>query len=202
MSNPTTPRFFKIHIVFPVAASLALAFATGCGVLSTEPYQEAFVYDLGVPSTINKSKIPLKIGRFKTEGPYKSRMVLRRPGNRLDFNDYKKWACSPELMLSRYLALALETPSVPLGKKQAPSFNVSGSILVFETEQSGKTVTLIADYDIRDSSTRTLVKSGRASFRSKIESISSDSISKAMSANAAKLADLILSETAKAEAGK
>ncbi|NOY75027.1 MAG: hypothetical protein GXP32_04460 [Kiritimatiellaeota bacterium] len=180
-----------------MSAAALLFFVAGCGVLSTETYKETNIYDLGIPKNINKPRIPVSIGRFRMLGPYKSRMVLRHSGNRLDFNDYKKWSQSPGLMLSRYLKLALETPAGAGGKH-----TVSGTILVFEADESTKTISLMVVYDIKKRGGRGLVDSGRASFSTKVDKVTSESISNAMSANAAKFADLILKELAKASTRK
>ena len=188
-------------LIFRASAALAsiavLASETGCGVLSTEPYKETTVYDLGVPENVNKSSIPVSIGRFRMDGPYKSRMVLRSSGNKLKFNDYKKWARSPELMLSRYLKLALNTYSDTPGNSFR-HYAVDGTIFVFEADEASRSVRLVVAYSIKKTGRRDHpVASGRASFTTKIDQISSDSISNAMSANAARFAELIVKELAK-----
>ena len=194
------PYMDKTVVVVVVLAATVLL-SVGCGVLSTEPYKKTTVYDLGIPKSTNKSGVPVTVSRFRTEGPYKSKMILRRLENNLHFNDYKKWAQSPELMLTRYLKLALG--AAPSGKLRTLSgFSVSGTILVFEADEPSQTVSLVVDYAIKRSGAIKSLDSGRASFSTKLTTVTSDTIASAMSENAAKFADLILKEINKISAVK
>ena len=184
---------------FAVAFALLTAtvfLSAGCGVLITEPYTKTTVYDLGIPKLNNTTGIPIKINRFRMEGPYKSKMILRSRNNDLRVNDYKKWAQSPELMLTRYLKLALGSDSSG-ESRTSDTFSVSGTILVFEADEPSQMVSLVVDYAIKRSGVVRSLNFGRASFSTKITSVTSDSIASAMSKNAADFADLILKETTK-----
>jgi hypothetical protein len=180
-------------VVASVVLAATVLLSVGCGVLSTEPYQSTIVYDLGIPKSINKSAVPLIVRRLRTEGPYKSKMILRRPGNNLHFNNYTKWAQSPELMLTRYLKLALGAASNGTSRDRN-GFSVTGTILVFEADEPSRTVSLVVDYAIKRTGSLKSLDAGRASFSTKLTAVTSNSISSAMSENAAKFADLIMKE--------
>jgi hypothetical protein len=184
---------FNKVIVAPFVLAATVVFSVGCGVLSTEPYQRTTVYDLGVPKSINKSGILVSVGRLRTEGPYKFKMILRRSGNNLYFNDYTRWAQSPELMLRRYLKLSLGAAPNDTSRDRN-GFFVTGTILVFEADESLRTVSLVVDYVIKRTESGKLLDAGRASFSTELTTVSSDSIAVAMSENTAKFADLIMKE--------
>lgn len=191
----------KLTMIAPLVATATVFLNSGCGVLSTEPYKQTSVYDLGIPKSINKATVPVTVGRFGAEGPYKSKMILRSLGNNLHFNDYAKWAQSPELMLKRYLKLAFGTAS-SAGSRTRGEFVVSGTILVFEADEPSRTVSLVVDYAIKRSGSFKQLDSGRASFSTRLTTVTSDSISVAMSENAAEFADLIMKEINKMSAIK
>ena len=175
---------------FAIIGMLA-AVGVGCGVLSKEPYKRTAVYDLGVPKPINNTGINFSVGRMKIDGPYKTKMVLRRPGNRLTFNEYARWASSPETMLSRYLKMAL----APVAEKRVgikERLTLEGVILVFEVDEATRSVTLQIDCRLVKNGKTSDASAIRARFSTKVAEISSESVAEAMSENAAELAKRIL----------
>ena len=184
-------------LFFDFKAALALlavvALSGGCGVLSKESYTRTEVYDLGIPNPMNNTGIRFSVGRIKMDGPYKTKMVLRREGNRLSVNEYARWASSPETMLSRYLKMAL----APVAKKRSGikgQLTIEGTILVFEVDEPTRSVLLQIDYRLAKNEKPSDDSTIKARFSTKVAKITSASVAKAMSENAAKLAKRVMDD--------
>ena len=97
---------------------LFLLLFSGC--VGQSKYTPVSYYDFGQPEL---SKIELNVDTFTVEGPYQERFIYRVDGNRLDKDEYKRWAQAPDLLLAHYFKQSFKPGSL---------FYLSGEILTVE----------------------------------------------------------------------
>lgn len=90
------------------------------GCVGQRQYTPVSYYDFGQPEL---SKIELNIDTFTVEGPYQERFIYRVEGNRLNKDEYKRWAQAPDLLLTHYFKQSFKPGSL---------FYLSGEILTVE----------------------------------------------------------------------
>ncbi len=120
-----------------ICMSLSLALLCGCGILSKEPYRPVNYYDLDCKAAVNEA-LNIRIDEVSSVRPYSEKMVFRISGNRLEIDEFNRWADSPAELVRKYFTLAFQKKS-----PEAPALELKAEILQFEADLENRSVKIV-----------------------------------------------------------
>lgn len=131
----------------------------GCGIFSEPSYTPVRSYDLVAPASVVTGDYNVSVQPFTSESAAKFKM-LTRSGVELFHDEFNRWSQTPAVLLTRYCRMAFADDASVDSKKSLPSYDLSGSVLVFEADLKTKTAQLCVRYTITDQNNGSILRSG------------------------------------------
>jgi ABC-type uncharacterized transport system auxiliary subunit len=79
----------------------------GCGIFSKEPYRRVNYYDFGCKAD-KQYGLSINVSGVAVDRPYSDKMVFRISENRLEIDEYNRWAGSLSELVKKYFTLSFE----------------------------------------------------------------------------------------------
>ncbi len=166
----------------------------GCSILQREPYKPVNYYDLSYPDArIDLKGAAVSIGEINADRPYGDRMVFRVSENRIEIDEFNRWACNPADMLNKYLSMAFE----PDPAAKPAKYSVSLQILLIEAslDKPAARVAILATFSDKAKGDVVLRKIYRQEMP--LEKVTGDDFAKAAGGQIAKIAQDIAQDVMK-----
>ena len=128
---------------FSLSASLAVLIVSGCSFLPTPSNRPINYYDIGFPGKTYHTGANLVINPLTGRAGQELRMVFRDSSNRIKFDTFNRWSCSPNELVRRFLQLALKDKS-----DSTPDLAVRGEIIRFDGSLNKKCVNLVIKFTL------------------------------------------------------
>lgn len=139
-------------------ALLPLLAACSFSVIPKTGYTETRTFDLSSPAPFGELPFIVEVESFSNECSGRYKMVVREDPNRIDVDEYNRWAMPPGAMLTKYLAARFAVPpDNHLSQSKKPVFVLDGSVLNCELNKPQKQVELLVHFII--------IKPGKDDFR-------------------------------------
>ena len=126
------------------AALLPLLAACSFSVIPKTGYTETRTFDLSSPAPFGELPFIVEVESFSNECSGRYKMVVREDPNRIDVDEYNRWAMPPGAMLTKYLAARFAVPpDNHLSQSEKPVFDPGADldillrVLEFEHLQTG-----------------------------------------------------------------
>ena len=130
-------------------ALLPLFAACSFSVIPPAEYTETRTFDLASPDPAGDLPFVVDVETFSNECSGRYKMVVREDANRIDVDDYNRWAMPPGAMLTKYLAAKFAAePDNRRGQTDKPTFILDGSVLNCEMDKTKKQVDLLVHFFI------------------------------------------------------
>ena len=107
-----------------------------CSCLAPAKYSPVNTYDLG---HIEQTNIKLNVGSIDQNGPYNSKMISRVTPQKLELNEFERWAQSPDLILTNFFKKAFQPTN---------DLTLNGEIIAFENNILSGQATLTFQYKL------------------------------------------------------
>lgn len=148
----------KRFLLTCAAALLPVLAACNVNVIPPTDFTETRTFDLSSPAPIGDLPFAVDVETFSNECSGRYKMVVREDANRIEVDEYNRWAMPPGAMLTKYLAARFAAQAENhLNRDGKPVFILDGSVLNCELNKMKKQVDLLVHFII--------IEPGRDDFR-------------------------------------
>ncbi len=148
----------KRFLLTCAAALLPVLAACNVNVIPPTDFTETRTFDLSSPAPIGDLPFAVDVETFSNECSGRYKMVVREDANRIEVDEYNRWAMPPGAMLTKYLAARFAAQAENhLNRDGKPVFILDGSVLNCELNKTKKQVDLLVHFII--------IEPGRDDFR-------------------------------------
>ncbi len=177
------------------AALLPLFAACNVNVIPPADYTETRTFDLASPAPLAELPFVVEVETFSNECSGRYKMVLRENANRIEVDEYNRWAMPPGAMLTKYLAARFaDQPGSRSGDQaEKQAFSLDGSVLNCELDKSKKQVDLLVHFFITEPGNSSFRITGTENCSIPVESTTAEAFAEGMNKAAAKFADHVVS---------
>ncbi len=175
------------------AALLPVLAACSFSVIPEAEITEPRTFDLTSPSSIGETPFTVDVDAFSSECAGRYKMVFRKASNRIDVDEYNRWAMPPGAMLTKYLAARFAAPSGHYGRDGRPAFELDGSVLNCELNKEKKQVDLLVHFFIIEHGDNDFKITGTENYGIPVDGTTAEAFADGMTKAAAKFADHVVS---------
>ena len=168
-------------------------FLAGCNINVIPPTDvtETRIFDLVSPASIGELPFTVDVEAFSNECAGRFKMVFREEANRIEVDEFNRWAMPPAAMLTKYLAARFASQSGSQGHTEKPEFVLDGSVLNCEMNRTKKQVNLMVHFFIVEHDNDTFKLTGTEDYAIPVGDDSADAFAEGMNKAAAQFADHI-----------
>ena len=174
------------------AALLPLLAACSFSVIPQAEITDPRTFDLTSPPSIGEIPFTVDVNAFSSECAGRYKMVFREASNRIDVDEYNRWAMPPGAMLTKYLSARFAAPSGHYGRDGRPGFELDGSVLNCELNKEKKQVDLLVRFFILEHGDNDFKITGTENYGIPVDGISAEAFADGMTKAAAKFADHVV----------
>ncbi|MFA6567981.1 MAG: hypothetical protein WCS96_07190 [Victivallales bacterium] len=116
----------------------------GCGIFSREPYRGVNYYDFDCKAE-KKYGIGVNVSEITADRPYSDKMVFRISGNRIEIDEFNRWAGSPSELVKKYFTLSFENKA----SVKPSDYIMKAEIMQLEADLNKASVNLMMQISIR-----------------------------------------------------
>ena len=139
----------KRFLLTCAAALLPVLAACNVNVIPPTDFTETRTFDLSSPAPIGDLPFAVDVETFSNECSGRYKMVVREDANRIEVDEYNRWAMPPGAMLTKYLAARFAAQAENhLNRDGKPVFILDGSVLNCELNKMKKQVDLLVHFII------------------------------------------------------
>lgn len=139
----------KRFLLTCAAALLPVLAACNVNVIPPTDFTETRTFDLSSPAPIGDLPFAVDVETFSNECSGRYKMVVREDANRIEVDEYNRWAMPPGAMLTKYLAARFAAQAENhLNRDGKPVFILDGSVLNCELNKTKKQVDLLVHFII------------------------------------------------------
>ena len=181
------------RFLFRCAAALLFPLLAACSfsLLPSTEYTEPKTFDLPSPVPFEGLPFIVEVDSFSNECSGRFKMVFREEGNRIEIDQYNRWALTPGAMLTRYLAARFAAPTGNQSRTHKPMFKLDGTVLNCELNKTKKEVDLMVHYFIIEPGDDEPMIMGTEDYSIPVNDTSAEAFADGMNKAAGKLADRI-----------
>ena len=173
------------------AALVPLLAACSVSLVPPTDFTEPKTFDLASPSPLEGLPFIIEVDAFSNECSGRFKMVFREKGNRIEIDQYNRWAMTPGAMLTKYLAARFAATTGNQNRTEKPVFELDGTVLNCELDKVGKKVDLMVHYFIIEHGDETFKITGTEDYGIPVKDTSAEAFADGMNTAAEKLADQI-----------
>ncbi len=176
------------------ACILLLLFLCGCGIFSKEPYRGVNYYDFDC-KTEKQYGIGINISEVTAVRPYSDKMVFRISGNRIEIDEFNRWAGSPSELVKKYFTLYFDdrTSAKPF------DYTMKAEIMQMEADLNKPSVNLMIQISIRSLQKDKTVLQKVYRERIPVLKVTGDSFAKGVETALGKICDEIAKDLGKTQ---
>ena len=123
---------------------LLALFLCGCGIFSKEPYRIVNYYDFDCKAD-KQYGISISVSDVTADRPYSDKMVFRISGNRIEIDEFNRWAGSPSELVKKYFTLSFDN----INPAKPSDYTMKAEIMQFEADLNKSTVKLMMQITVR-----------------------------------------------------
>ena len=123
---------------------LIALFLCGCGIFSKEPYRIVNYYDFDCKAD-KQYGISISVSEITADRPYSDKMVFRISGNRIEIDEFNRWAGSPSELVKKYFSSSFENAS----SAKPSDYTMKSEIMQLEADLNKSSVKLMMQISIR-----------------------------------------------------
>lgn len=139
----------KRFLLTCATALLPVLAACNVNVIPPTDFTETRTFDLSSPAPIGDLPFAVDVETFSNECSGRYKMVVREDANRIEVDEYNRWAMPPGAMLTKYLAARFAAQAENhLNRDGKPVFILDGSVLNCELNKTKKQVDLLVHFII------------------------------------------------------
>ncbi len=171
---------------FLAVCTVGVLILCSCGILKKEPYRDVSYFDLS--SNVPKQDIGtimLAIGGVSADSPYFERMVFRVSENRIEIDEYNRWAANPSNLIKKYFSTAFESKS----DVKSAKFLLDVKILQIEANLKNNMIKLAVQITMHNSAEGIIVLEKIYSQEMAVEKVTGESFAKGVETEIGKIAD-------------
>lgn len=116
----------------------------GCGIFSKEPYRVVSYYDFDCKSEKQYS-IGVNVSEVTADRPYSEKMVFRVSGNRIEIDEFNRWAGSPSELVKKYFFLSFDNRN----SAKPSDYTMKIEIMQLEADLDKSSVKLMMQISVR-----------------------------------------------------
>jgi len=136
-----------------ISACLLFAlFLCGCGIFSKEPYRGVNYYDFDCKAE-KQYGISINVSEVTADRPYSDKMVFRISGNRIEIDEFNRWAGSPSELVKKYFTLSFDNKT----SIKPSDYTMKAEIMQLEADLNRSSVNLMVQISVRSVQTDKVV---------------------------------------------
>jgi ABC-type uncharacterized transport system auxiliary subunit len=116
----------------------------GCGIFSKEPYRCVNYYDFGCKAD-KQYGLSINVSDVTADRPYSDKMVFRISGNRLEIDEYNRWAGSLSGLVKKYFTLSFDNKT----PDKSSDYVMKAEIMQLEADLDKSSVTMVMQISVR-----------------------------------------------------
>jgi len=120
----------------------------GCGIFSKEPYRGVNYFDFDC-KTEKQYGISINVSDVTADRPYSDKMVFRVSGNRIEIDEFNRWAGNPSELVKKYFTLSFDDRNAV----KPSDYTMKAEIMQFEADLNKSSVKLMMQISIRSAQT-------------------------------------------------
>lgn len=174
-----------------IAFVLVSMFLCGCGIFSKEPYRAVNYYDFDCKAE-RQYGIGMNISEVTADRPYSDKMVFRISGNRIEIDEFNRWAGSPSELVKKYFTMTFDN------KTSKPSeYSMKSEIMQIEADLNKSSVRLTMQISIRSVQTDKLLLQKIYRQEIPVVKVTGDSFAKGVETALGKISDELVTDLGK-----
>ena len=171
------------------AALLPLLAACSFSVIPQAEITDPRTFDLTSPPSIGEIPFTVDVDAFSSECAGRYKMVFREASNRIDVDEYNRWAMPPGAMLTKYLAARFAAQSGNQERDGKLAFELDGTVLNCEMDKEKNLVDLMVHFFIVEHDNDTFKITGTEEYEIHVDGTSAEAFADGMNKAAGKFAD-------------
>ena len=156
----------------------------GCGIFSKEPYRVVNYYDFDCKSE-KKNGTSINVSEISADRPYSDKMVFRISENRIEIDEFNRWAGSPSELFKKYFTLAFDNRN----SAKPSDYTMKAEIMQLEADLNKSTVRLMMQISIRSVQTDKIVLQKVYREEIPVEKVTGESFARGIESALGKIAD-------------
>ena len=116
----------------------------GCGIFSKEPYRGVNYYDFECRAD-KQYGTSINVSEITADRPYSDKMVFRISGNRIEIDEYNRWAGTPSELIRKYFTVSFDGKS----SEKPSDYAMKAEIMQLEADLNKLSVKLMMQISIR-----------------------------------------------------
>lgn len=174
-----------------IAFVLVSMLLCGCGIFSKEPYRVVNYYDFDCKAE-RQYGIGINVSEVTADRPYSDKMVFRISGNRIEIDEFNRWAGSPSELVKKYFTMTFDN------KTSKPSeYSMKSEIMQLEADLNKSSVKLMMQISIRSLQTDRLVLQKVYRQEIPVVKVTGDSFAKGVETALGKMSDELVKDLGK-----
>jgi ABC-type uncharacterized transport system auxiliary subunit len=177
-----------------LACVVCLVFLCGCGIFSKEPYRGVNYYDFDCKAD-KQYGISINVSDVTADRPYSDKMVFRISGNRIEIDEFNRWAGSPSELVKKYFTLSFDN----MNPAKPSDYTMKAEIMQLEADLNKSCVKLMIQTTIRSVQKDRIVLQKVYREELPVVKVTGESFAKGVEAALGKICDEIAKDLDKAK---
>ena len=163
----------------------------GCGIFSKEPYRAVNYFDFDC-KTEKRHGISINVSDVTADRPYSDKMVFRISGNRIEIDEFNRWAGSPSELVKKYFTLSFDDRAAA----KPPDYTMNAEIMQLEADLNKSSVKLMMQISVRSLQKDRIVIQKVYRYEMPVAKVTGDSFAKGIEAALGKISDELMTDIA------